>query len=60
MLSLNWSVGQDTSVEVFDGCLGMAQNKMSKPSRLSRQALYASLKEVRFYEGVTSQFAHLE
>ena len=50
MLSLNWCVGQDTSVEVFDGCLGMAQNKMSKPSRLSRQALYASLKEVSFFK----------
>ena len=47
MLSLNWCVGQDTSVEIFDGCLGMAQNKMAKPSRLSRQALYSSLKEVR-------------
>ena len=57
MLSLNWYVGQDTSVEIFDGCLGMAQNKMAKPSRLSRQALYTSLKEVRIYEGVTSHLA---
>lgn len=46
VLSLNWSAGQDTSVEVFDGCLGIAPSKMGKPSRLSRQALYASLKEV--------------
>ena len=53
MLSLNWCAGQDTSVEVFDGCLGMDQNKMAKPSRLSRQALYASLKEVRIYEAIT-------
>ncbi|KAJ7373700.1 hypothetical protein OS493_011309 [Desmophyllum pertusum] len=46
MLSLNWSAGQDTSVEVYDGCLGMAPNKMAKPSRLSRQAMFSSLKEV--------------
>lgn len=46
VLSLNWSAGQDTSVEVFDGCQGIAPSKMGKPSRLSRQALYASVKEV--------------
>lgn len=46
MLSLNWCAGQDTSVEVFDGCLGASSSKMAKPSRLSRKALYASLKEV--------------
>lgn len=45
-LSLNWAACQDTSVEVYDGCLGMSANKMAKPSRLSRQSLYASLKEV--------------
>ena len=47
-------------MEVFDGCLGMAQNKMAKPSRLSRQALYTSLKEVRIYEGVTSRLVRLK
>lgn len=46
MLSLNWAAGEDTSVEVYDGCLGIAASKMAKPSRISRQALFASLKEV--------------
>lgn len=46
VLSLNWCAGQDTSVEIFDACLGTSPNKLAKPSRISRQALYASLKEV--------------
>lgn len=47
VLSLNWCVSVDTSVEIFDGCLGTFPNyHLAKPPRVSRQALFASLKEV--------------
>ncbi|XP_015767401.1 PREDICTED: double-stranded RNA-specific editase 1-like [Acropora digitifera] len=47
VLSLNWCVSVDTSVEIFDGCLGTFPNyHLAKPPRISRQALFASLKEV--------------
>lgn len=53
VLSLNWCLSVDTSVEIFDGCLGTFPNyHLAKPPRISRQALFASLKEVMSFKSL--------